>query len=381
MTPNGGAMGEAVRMLGYTPYIFETTFRKGNLQTHPKEWCMVLNQQKKFDTAILEVPQTAKSPKDSTRIQKDGEASSPPQEVASYDAIVGPPATLAYESILQECPRSTKVVLVEEPDKLFWEKEYDAMLQPILDKTQRLQRRIGLGDLHSMLVCMTDLRKATSARVTRGLSTSTTSPLLHTPALRLASALDLFEARVKDVVPRDRLLIYREGEGWGPLCAFLRVPVPTTASGESCPFPPHDSGIDVLADLNEKFHRISVLIFVVVVLAVTSFIALGSSVRTRMGLFMEHYYNRFRKEMDPFLKSDDQNSESEGSKTSLRRKLIEAKKVTLKFENEIREEGGAMSSIKDVFRALFNPEEVVQHNKLGKSKQHVADPDSTCKST
>jgi len=37
--------------------------------------------------------------------------------------------------------------------------------------------------------------------------------------------------QVKRVVPADRLLIYQVSEGWGPLCAFLGVPVPNT------PFP------------------------------------------------------------------------------------------------------------------------------------------------
>jgi hypothetical protein len=37
---------------------------------------------------------------------------------------------------------------------------------------------------------------------------------------------------VKRVVPKDRLLVYEVSEGWGPLCAFLGVPVP---EGQSFP--------------------------------------------------------------------------------------------------------------------------------------------------
>jgi len=36
---------------------------------------------------------------------------------------------------------------------------------------------------------------------------------------------------VKNVVPRDKLLIWEVKEGWGPLCEFLRISVP------SIPFP------------------------------------------------------------------------------------------------------------------------------------------------
>lgn len=48
-------------------------------------------------------------------------------------------------------------------------------------------------------------------------------------------ARQVFEAHiaeVKRVVPPDRLLVYQVREGWGPLCAFLGVPVP-----ENTPFP------------------------------------------------------------------------------------------------------------------------------------------------
>ncbi len=40
-----------------------------------------------------------------------------------------------------------------------------------------------------------------------------------------------WEQEAKRVIPADRLLIYRVSDGWGPLCAFLGLPVP------SVPFP------------------------------------------------------------------------------------------------------------------------------------------------
>ncbi len=42
-------------------------------------------------------------------------------------------------------------------------------------------------------------------------------------------ALEVFNRHneeVKRIVPSDRLLVYEVSEGWGPLCAFLGVPVP-----------------------------------------------------------------------------------------------------------------------------------------------------------
>jgi len=46
-----------------------------------------------------------------------------------------------------------------------------------------------------------------------------------------AHAIAVYEAHVKSVleeVPPGRLLVHRLGDGWGPLCAFLNVPVPDT---------------------------------------------------------------------------------------------------------------------------------------------------------
>lgn len=45
-----------------------------------------------------------------------------------------------------------------------------------------------------------------------------------------AAVIDRFErhtAEVREVVPADRLLVYEVRQGWGPLCAFLGVDVPT----------------------------------------------------------------------------------------------------------------------------------------------------------
>ena len=57
---------------------------------------------------------------------------------------------------------------------------------------------------------------------------SFTGPLsgrLHDRAFLIDYFLSHTEA-VKDAIPSERLLIYQAGQGWGPLCAFLELPVP-----------------------------------------------------------------------------------------------------------------------------------------------------------
>jgi hypothetical protein len=40
------------------------------------------------------------------------------------------------------------------------------------------------------------------------------------------SVFQAHNARVREVIPPERLLVYQVSEGWAPLCAFLGVPVP-----------------------------------------------------------------------------------------------------------------------------------------------------------
>lgn len=45
---------------------------------------------------------------------------------------------------------------------------------------------------------------------------------------RVEKVFEDWNAEVKRVVPRERLLVHQAKDGWGPLCAFLGVPVPET---------------------------------------------------------------------------------------------------------------------------------------------------------
>ena len=42
----------------------------------------------------------------------------------------------------------------------------------------------------------------------------------------LIAAFNAHEAAVKQEIPAERLLVHSPKDGWGPLCAFLGVPVP-----------------------------------------------------------------------------------------------------------------------------------------------------------
>ena len=52
---------------------------------------------------------------------------------------------------------------------------------------------------------------------------------------------------VRDAIPPDRLLIFDVKEGWGPLCAFLDVPIP-----EGEPFPHLNDTAEFQANVSER---------------------------------------------------------------------------------------------------------------------------------
>lgn len=47
-------------------------------------------------------------------------------------------------------------------------------------------------------------------------------------AVHAKSVFERHNAEVKAAIPADRLLVFEAKDGWGPLCAFLGVPVPDT---------------------------------------------------------------------------------------------------------------------------------------------------------
>jgi hypothetical protein len=56
-------------------------------------------------------------------------------------------------------------------------------------------------------------------------------------------------AAVQREVPADRLLVYRVGDGWEPLCRFLGVPVPDE------PFPHLNDGESYRRRIDERFEQ------------------------------------------------------------------------------------------------------------------------------
>jgi hypothetical protein len=65
----------------------------------------------------------------------------------------------------------------------------------------------------------------------------------------LVSRYEQHNDEVQKVIPKERLLVYNVSEGWEPLCAFLRVPVPAE------PFPKTNSTQFFNEDLAPIFNK------------------------------------------------------------------------------------------------------------------------------
>jgi hypothetical protein len=69
--------------------------------------------------------------------------------------------------------------------------------------------------------------------------------------VKLVSRYEQHNVEVQRIIPKKRLLVYNVSEGWEPLCAFLRVPVPAE------PFPKTNSTQFFNEDLAPIFNQTS----------------------------------------------------------------------------------------------------------------------------
>ena len=58
-------------------------------------------------------------------------------------------------------------------------------------------------------------------------------------------ASPIYEFNGFRLIPAERLLVYTVGDGWGPLCKFLSVPVPSE------PYPSENSRADFIANFKK----------------------------------------------------------------------------------------------------------------------------------
>jgi hypothetical protein len=122
---------------------------------------------------------------------------------SGYQAAVDWPASAFWRELVDFYPEAKVVLTVRDPDR--W---YDSIEKTLY--TQYLQLR-EQNTLFAQMVRPMIWDGIFGGRFDR------------------ESATERFRRHVGEVteaVPADRLLVFKTGEGWGPLCEFLDVPVP-----------------------------------------------------------------------------------------------------------------------------------------------------------
>jgi hypothetical protein len=138
--------------------------------------------------------------------------------LGGYAAAVDWPACTLWRELLAAYPGARVISSVRNP--VAW---YESFNRTILARSENLPPLVSPGiralyDLSREVI----LRQTFSGRAN--------------DARHAISVYNAHNAAVAAAVPADQLLIYDVASGWGPLCAFLRLPVPDR------PFPHANSG-------------------------------------------------------------------------------------------------------------------------------------------
>ncbi|GIH81584.1 sulfotransferase family protein [Planobispora longispora] len=134
-----------------------------------------------------------------------------------YRACVDFPAAAYWRELAAHYPEAKVILTLRDPDAWF------ESARKTIFRLPRLMRHPVLGPLLRLLLP----RRSRPAMFIRMLGALNRDR--RDIAFDRDSALAYFErhnAEVMASVPAERLLVYRVGEGWEPLCAFLGVPVP-----------------------------------------------------------------------------------------------------------------------------------------------------------
>jgi hypothetical protein len=153
---------------------------------------------------------------------------------AGYRATVDLPGCVFDRELMENYPEAKVILTVRDPER--W---YDSVRQTILFASDTFPKWALL--LSPRMLVFQRMLDRLWDRLFRGRFEDR------------AFAIDVFNRHNEQVrrdVSADRLLVYEIGQGWGPLCAFLGVPVP-----EGKPFPHLNAAAEFRAQV-ERHARI-----------------------------------------------------------------------------------------------------------------------------
>jgi len=184
--------------------------------------------------------------------------------LADYQATVDWPGCAFYKELMLVYPEAKVLLTVRDFDK--W---YESVLATIYEVSRRFAQ-MRKAPVRSFFIRRVFAGRMRVARMINDLIWEKT---FGGNFADKAHALAVFNQHIEEVerlVPADRLLVYNVKEGWGPLCAFLDVAVPTDK-----PFPHLNERASFAGNRfrRERRRRVNALL-AVSVLAVVMFLLL-----------------------------------------------------------------------------------------------------------
>lgn len=136
-----------------------------------------------------------------------------------YQAAVDFPASIYYKKLIEYYPEAKVVLTYRDPES--WYESVKSTIfsaDPGIDKKINLLLRIPFS---SNARCIMRIFKMNDSVIWNGLFEGKFKDKTYAMENYIAHAEE-----VKRIVPKERLLIYKSGDGWEPLCRFLNKPVP-----------------------------------------------------------------------------------------------------------------------------------------------------------
>lgn len=177
-------MADALRILGYNVYDCPEHF-----DFHVDEWLAIYCGEKTPDFLAM---------------------------YEGVDAVTDLPAAFWYEEILQAFPDARVILTVRDSDEVW--------MQSVLNHRRLLQRH-WVHMVYSLLTLLpTKPRKVRNlARLEFLAAYGSPNPI---PIL-YKKKYNEHNERAQAVIPKEKLFVYNVKQGWGPLCEFLGVDVPS----------------------------------------------------------------------------------------------------------------------------------------------------------
>jgi hypothetical protein len=142
-----------------------------------------------------------------------------PQLLRGYAATVDWPACTFYPQLMDVYPDARVLLSVRDPER--W---YESTLNTIYSQPRRFREAIERGELdpnNPWLLQRWPVVGMIDEIIWKGTFGGRFTDRDHAIAV-----FNRHNEEVKRRVPADRLLVFDVREGWGPLCAFLDLPVP-----------------------------------------------------------------------------------------------------------------------------------------------------------